>query len=56
MPAETQEDAELWAKEMAKDMPKTEDARDKIERAGYDIEKRAHLLTDIYDTLLSDKK
>lgn len=56
LPAETQEDAELWAKEMAKDMPKTEDARDKIERAGYDIEKQAHLLTDIYDTLLSDKK
>ena len=56
LPAEMQEDAELWAKEMAKDMPKTEDARDKIERAGYDIEKQAHLLTDIYDTLLSDKK
>ena len=52
LPAQTHSDAEAWAEALAKDSPRTQNAREAIENAGYDIAKEAHRLTDLYDLLL----
>ncbi len=55
LPALSDKDAELWAHAMAEDAPRIQDAAERIEKAGYDIRKEAHLLTDYYKKLLSEK-
>lgn len=52
LPARTREDAAAWARAMETAAPRREDARERIERAGYDIRKEAHRLTDLYGALL----
>lgn len=55
LPANGESDVAVWAKALAKDMPHIGNARAAVERAGYDIEKEAHRMTDLYDCLLQKK-
>lgn len=52
LPARTDKDAALWAEEMCKDAPRDENALSVIGKAGFDIAKEAHLLTDFYEKQL----